>query len=63
MVEEVDDPYKIEHMLISATGYDAAVLDNFAKFVQTAAKMTDLNVAKRLFLIYFGVVLLTESRK
>ena len=47
VIEEVDDPYKIEHLLISITGYDAAVLDSFAKFVQNAAKMTNVDVTKR----------------
>ncbi len=34
-------------MLLSITGYDAAVLDSYSKFVQTAAQMTDVNVTKR----------------
>jgi len=46
VIEEVDDPHKIEHLLISITGYDAAVLDSFAKFVQNAAKMTNVDVTK-----------------
>ena len=47
VIEEEDDPHKIEHLLISITGYDAAVLDSFAKLVQTAAKMTNVDVTKR----------------
>ena len=34
-------------MLLSITGYDAAVLDSYVKFVQNAAQMTDINLTKR----------------
>ena len=56
VVEEVDDPHKIEHLLIKITGYDVAVLDSFAKFVQTAAKVTDLNVTKRYSIIALSCI-------
>lgn len=46
IVEEEIDPYTISHLLLSITGYDAAVLDSYTKFIQTAAKMTDVNISK-----------------
>lgn len=47
IVEEVIDEFKHEHMLLSITGYDAAVLDSYVKFVRNAAQMTEVNLTKR----------------
>eukprot|EP00112_Aurelia_sp_Birch-Aquarium-sp1_P019986 Seg505.4 transcript_id=Seg505.4/GoldUCD/mRNA.D3Y31 product="putative 28S ribosomal protein S10 mitochondrial" pseudo=true protein_id=Seg505.4/GoldUCD/D3Y31 len=46
IVEEVIDEFKHEHMLLSITGYDAAVLDSYVKFVRNAAQMTEVDLTK-----------------
>ena len=61
IVEEVFDEFKHEHMLLSVTGYDAAVLDSYVKFVQNAAQMTDVNLTKRCVSHHFLSFILDKT--
>ncbi|XP_057315175.1 28S ribosomal protein S10, mitochondrial-like [Hydractinia symbiolongicarpus] len=46
VVEEEEDPLLYPKFLITLSGTDEAVLENFFHFVKKAAKMTDINLTK-----------------